>query len=48
MLRDGLFEWFPKPGYVLAIHDDSDLPAGTVGFVPGYSHANMDALAITI
>jgi len=48
MLRDGLFTRFPKPDYVLAIHDDSDLPAGTVGFVPGYSHANVDAVAITI
>ncbi len=48
MLKDGLFTRFPKPDYVIAFHDDSDLPAGTVGFTPGYSHANVDSVDITI
>ncbi len=48
MLKDGLFTRFPKPDYVIAFHDDSDLPAGTVGFIPGYSHANVDSVDITI
>lgn len=48
MLKDGLFTRFPKPDYVIAIHDDSDLPAGMVGFTPGYSHANVDSVDITI
>jgi hippurate hydrolase len=48
MLKDGLFTRFPKPDYVIAMHDDSDLPAGTVGYTPGYSHANVDSVDITI
>ena len=48
MLKDGLFTRFPKPDYVIAIHDESDLPAGTVGYIPGYSHANVDSVDITI
>jgi amidohydrolase len=48
MLKDGLFTRFPKPDYVIAFHDDSDLPAGTVGYTPGYSHANVDSVDITI
>jgi amidohydrolase len=47
MLKDGLFTRFPRPDYVIAMHDDSDLPAGTVGFTPGYSHANVDSVDIT-
>ena len=48
MLKDGLFTRFPKPDYVIAIHDESELPAGTVGYIPGYSHANVDSVDITI
>ena len=48
MLKDGLFTRFPKPDYVIAFHDDSDLPAGMVGYTPGYSHANVDSVDITI
>jgi amidohydrolase len=48
MLKDGLFTRFPKPDYVFAIHDDDSLPAGVVGFVPGYSHASSDSVDITI
>ena len=48
MLKDGLFTRFPKPDYVIAIHDESELPAGAVGYTPGYSHANVDSVDITI
>lgn len=48
MLKDGLFTRFPKPNYAIALHDDSGLPAGTVGFIPGFSHANVDSVDITI
>jgi amidohydrolase len=48
MLKDGLFTRFPRPDYVIAFHDDSDLPAGMVGYIPGYSHANVDSVDITI
>jgi amidohydrolase len=48
MLKDGLFTRFPKPNYALAIHDDSTLPAGQVGFTPGYTAASSDSVDITI
>jgi amidohydrolase len=48
MLDDGLFTRFPKPQFALAIHATNLLPAGKVGFTPGYSHTSADALDITI
>lgn len=47
MLKDGLLTRFPKPSFALAIHDDV-LPAGQIGFTPGYAHAAADAVDITI
>jgi amidohydrolase len=48
MLRDHLYEKVPKPDYVLALHDSSDLEAGTIGYCPGYALANIDSVDITI
>jgi amidohydrolase len=48
MLADGLFEKFPYPDYALALHCNSDLPAGKVGLCPGYAMANVDMLDITV
>jgi amidohydrolase len=48
MLRDGLYQKVPRPDYVLALHDSSDLPAGTVGYCPGYALANIDSVDITL
>lgn len=48
MLKDGLFERFPKPNYCLALHVNSDLAAGKVAFVPGYVMANVDSVDVTI
>ena len=48
MLADGLYTRFPKPNFALAIHDASDLPAGQVGYTPGYALANSDSIDITI
>ncbi len=47
MLADGLFARFGKPDFAIAVHDSADLPAGTVGFVPGYALANVDSVDIT-
>ena len=30
MLKDGLYSRFPKPEFALALHDNGDIPAGTV------------------
>jgi amidohydrolase len=48
MLKDGLFERFPKPNYCLALHVNSDLAADKVAYVPGFILANVDSVDITI
>ena|SRR5437016_1213253 len=48
MLKDGLFTRFPKPDFALAVHDSADLPAGKIGFTPGYAAANSDSVDVAI
>ncbi len=48
MLDDGLFTRFGTPDYNLALHVNSNLPAGRVGVVPGYALANVDSVDILI
>lgn len=48
MLKDGLFERFPKPDFGLALHSDNVLPYGEIGFVEGYALANVDSVDITV
>ncbi|HZG47178.1 MAG TPA: amidohydrolase [Allosphingosinicella sp.] len=48
MLEDGLFTRFPRPDYALAFHDSATLPAGTIGYTPGPTLANVDSVDITV
>lgn len=48
MLADGLFTRFPRPDVCLALHDNAEIPAGTVGYTPGYAMANVDSVDILI
>lgn len=48
MLNDGLFTKFPKPDYALALHVDSHMPAGKVGYRAGFVLANVDSVDITM
>jgi len=48
MISDGLFTRFPRPDYGLAIHVNASLAAGKIGYTPGYSLANVDALRIKV
>ncbi|HEX9455381.1 MAG TPA: amidohydrolase, partial [Candidatus Binatia bacterium] len=48
MLADGLFERFPRPDFCLALHDDAELPAGSVGYRIGFALANVDSVDILI
>lgn len=48
MLKDGLFEKFPRPDYNLALHVSPTLEAGKMGFVSGYGFANVDSVDIHI
>jgi len=48
MIKDGLLTRFPRPDYALAIHDNANLPAGQVGYTPGYALASADSVDITV
>ncbi len=48
MLKDGLYQRFPRPDFCFALHDDAELAAGSVGYAPGYSGANVDSVDITV
>jgi hippurate hydrolase len=48
MLKDGLFQRFPRPEICLALHDDAELPAGSIGYTPGYAMANVDSVDVTV
>jgi hippurate hydrolase len=48
MLADSLFQRFPKPDFCVALHDDPEVPAGAIGYTPGFALANVDSVDITI
>ncbi len=48
MLKDGLYERFGRPDYVIAFHDSATLAAGTVGYTPGFFMASADSINVTI
>lgn len=47
MLKDGLLTRFPKPDFVLGIHDSNLIPAGQVGIVSGPASAASNSVDIT-
>ena len=48
MLDDGLYSRFPKPEVAIAFHDAAGLPAGVIGYTPGYTLANVDTVDLTV
>ena len=48
MLKDGLYQRFPKPDYALAFHNSADLPAGVIGYTDGFTLANVDSVNIVV
>lgn len=48
MLADGLYTRFPKPDFLLALHDSADVEAGKVVYVPGYAMASSTSVDLTI
>lgn len=48
MLRDGLYQRFPRPDFALALHSNANMPVGTVGTRAGYVLANVDSVDITV
>lgn len=48
MLDDGLFTRFPRPSHIIAFHDSAELPAGTIGYTPGWTLANVDSVELIV
>lgn len=48
MIADGLYSRFPKPDYALCYHVSPDLPAGTVGYLPGAIFAGVNSADIKV
>jgi amidohydrolase len=48
MLEDGLYERFPRPDFAFGMHDSADLPAGRIGYAPGYALASVDSVDVTV
>ena len=48
MIGDRFLERFPRPDFAIAFHDDPRMPAGEVGFTPGFVFANVDSVDITV
>ena len=48
MIRAGLFQKFPKPDYVLALHDTAAVAAGKVSWHAGPLLAGADSVDITV
>jgi hippurate hydrolase len=48
MLDDGLYRRFPKPDYVLGLHDAAAMPAGMVGYSSGWALANVDSVDVRV
>jgi amidohydrolase len=48
MIKDGLYKRFPLPDYALCYHVSPELPAGTVGYLPGPIFAGVNSVNMTI
>jgi amidohydrolase len=48
MLGDDLYSRFGTPTYAIAIHDNATMPAGQIGYCPGYFMASADSVNVTI
>jgi hippurate hydrolase len=48
MLNDGLYTRFPRPDFAVALHDNADLEAGRIGYVPGYALASSTSVDIIV
>ncbi len=48
MLRDGLYERFPRPDFAIALHDLAHVPLGKIAYTPGFFMASSDSVDVTI
>jgi amidohydrolase len=48
MLADGLYTRFPKPDFVVGLHDSADYEAGKVIYAPGYAMASATSIDLVV
>lgn len=48
MLADGLHTRFPKPDFIVALHDSADVEAGKITYVPGYAMASSTSVDLVV
>jgi amidohydrolase len=48
MVRDGIFNRFPRPDSALALHVDPNIPAGKIGYRPGIISAGSTSLDVIV
>jgi len=48
LIKDGLFEIFPKPDAILCYHVNPELPAGTIGYCTGPIFGGVGSCSITV
>jgi len=48
LLKDGLYTRWPKPDYVLGLHDDAGIASGQIGVTEGYCYANVDSVDVSV
>jgi hippurate hydrolase len=48
LLKDGLYTRWPKPNFVLGLHDDAEIVTGKIGVTEGYCYANVDSVDVTV
>jgi amidohydrolase len=48
LLKDGLYDRFGKPNYVLGFHDKADIQVGHIAVTEGYMSANVDSVDVTV
>jgi hippurate hydrolase len=48
LLKDGLYTRWPKPNYVLGLHDDAEIETGKIGVTEGFCYANVDSVDVSV
>src|SRR5947207_2644809 len=48
MLRAGIYDKVAKPDFIIALHDNANMPAGQIGWFPGYFMASADSVNVTM
>jgi amidohydrolase len=48
MLTAGLYRQFPRPDFAIGLHDETTIPAGSVGFCEGAFSSNSDTVKIDV